>query len=149
PEHIVAVVGHQRDQVSPAVDVVAAGVGRDIVQAVEEEQKRTGHAVGCGLASLHNCEGTVIVTTGGVLVLRLETIDKLRETHVDHGNAVTVLSIELDDPTGYGRIVRNDADEVTAIVEHKDANDEQRTISEVNSGVFAFDASILRNALSK
>src|SRR5699024_1700809 len=106
PEHIVAVVGHQRDQVSPAVDVVAAELGRDIVQAVQEEQKGTGHAV-------------------------------------------TVLSIELDDPTGYGRIVRNDADEVTAIVEHKDANDEQRTISEVNSGVFAFDASILRNALSK
>lgn len=149
PEHIVAVVGHQRDQVSPAVDVVAAELGRDILQAVQEEQKGTGHAVGCGLAPIPDFEGTVIVTNGDVPLLRPETIDKLRETHVDHGNAVTVLSIELDDPTGYGRIVRNDADEVTAIVEHKDANDEQRTISEVNSGVFAFDASILRNALSK
>src|SRR5699024_4725737 len=122
PEHIVAVVGHQRDQVSPAVDVVAAEVGGDSVQAVQEEQKGTGDAVGCGFAPISNFEGTVIVTYGDVSLLRTETIDKLRETHVDHGNAVTVLSIELDDPTGYGRIVRNDADEVTAIVEHKDAS---------------------------
>lgn len=149
PEHIVAVVGHQRDQVSPAVDAVAAELDREILQAVQEEQNGTGHAVGCGLAPIPDFDGTVIVTNGDVPLLRPETIDKLRDTHVSEGNAVTVLSIKLDDPTGYGRIVRNDAGEVTAIVEHKDASAAQHAINEVNSGVFAFDAAVLRDALGK
>lgn len=149
PEHIVAVVGHQRDQVSPAVDAVASELGRDILQAVQEEQNGTGHAVGCGLAPIPEFNGTVIVTNGDVPLLRPETIGKLRDTHLAEGNAVTVLSIQLDDPTGYGRIVRNESGEVTAIVEHKDATAEQHAIDEVNSGVFAFDGKVLRDALGK
>lgn len=149
PEHIVAVVGHQRDQVSPAVDAVASELGRDILQAVQEEQNGTGHAVGCGLAPIPEFDGTVIVTNGDVPLLRSETIGKLRDTHLAEGNAVTVLSIQLDDPTGYGRIVRNESGEVTAIVEHKDATAEQHAIDEVNSGVFAFDGKVLRDALGK
>lgn len=149
PEHIVAVVGHQRDQVSPAVDAVASELGRDILQAVQEEQNGTGHAVGCGLAPIPEFDGTVIVTNGDVPLLRPETIGKLRDTHLAEGNAVTVLSIQLDDPTGYGRIVRNESGEVTAIVEHKDATAEQHAIDEVNSGVFAFDGKVLRDALGK
>ncbi|WP_423777994.1 bifunctional UDP-N-acetylglucosamine diphosphorylase/glucosamine-1-phosphate N-acetyltransferase GlmU [Corynebacterium stationis] len=149
PEHIVAVVGHQRDQVGPAVDAIASDLQREVVQAIQAEQNGTGHAVGCGLAAIEDFEGTVIVTNADVPLLRAETIDKLRTAHVDNGNAVTVLSIKLADPTGYGRIVRNDAGEVTAIVEHKDASDAQRDIDEVNSGVFAFDSQVLRDGLGK
>lgn len=149
PAHLITVVGHQREQVSPAVDTIAAELGRNITQAVQEEQNGTGHAVQCGLAPLPDFLGTVIVTNGDVPLLRTETLQALFEEHTCAGNAVTVLSIELDDPTGYGRIVRDDADVVTAIVEHKDAQPSQLGIREVNSGVFAFDGAILRDALTK
>src|SRR5699024_6927156 len=128
---------------------IAASLQHDSTQAIQAEQDGTGHAVGCGLAAIEGFEGTVIVTNADVPLLRAETIDKLRAAHVDNGNAVTVLSIKLSDPTGYGRIVRNEAGEDTAIVEHKDADDAQRAIDEVNSGVSAFDSQVLRDALGK
>ena len=149
PQHIVAVVGHQRDQVSPAVDAIAAELGREVIQAVQEEQNGTGHAVQCGLEPIPSFEGTVLVTNGDVPLLRAETIQALADEHVAAGNAVTVLSMRLEDPTGYGRIVRDEAGAVTAIVEQKDAQPRQLEIDEVNSGVFAFDAAVLRDALTK
>lgn len=149
PEHIVAVVGHQRDQVSPAVEQIAAELDREVLQAVQEEQNGTGHAVQCGLEPLPDYSGTVIVTNGDVPLLTAETIRGLFDAHVAADAAVTVLSMELEDPTGYGRIVRDSSGDVTAIVEQKDANDEQKAIREVNSGVFAFDGAILRDALGK
>ncbi|WP_165241959.1 bifunctional UDP-N-acetylglucosamine diphosphorylase/glucosamine-1-phosphate N-acetyltransferase GlmU [Corynebacterium lizhenjunii] len=148
PQHLVTVVGHQRDQVAPAVEAVAAELSRPIAQAVQEEQLGTGHAVACGLEPLGDFDGTVIVTNADVPLLRTETIAALYEAHCGANNAVTVLSIELEDPTGYGRVVR-EGGAVTAIVEHKDATDSQREITEVNSGVFAFDAAVLRQALSQ
>lgn len=149
PQHIVAVVGHQRDQVSPAVDAIASELGREVLQAVQEEQNGTGHAVQCGLEPIPDFTGTVLVTNGDVPLLRAETIAGLAEAHEAAGNAVTVLSMKLDDPTGYGRIVRDTSGAVTAIVEQKDAAPEQLAIDEVNSGVFAFDAAVLRDALTK
>ena len=149
PEHIVAVVGHQRDQVSPEADRVAEELGREVMQAVQEEQNGTGHAVSCGLADLADYDGTVIVTNADVPLLTAATLQSLHDAHVSAGAAVTVLTMKLPDPTGYGRIVRDDSDEVTAIVEQKDATEEQRAIDEVNSGVFAFDGAILRDALGR
>ncbi len=149
PEHIIAVVGHQRDQVSPAVERIAQELDREVLQAVQEEQNGTGHAVQCGLAPIPEYNGTVIVTNGDVPLLTAETIRGLFEAHTQASAAVTVLSMEMDDATGYGRIVRDASGEVTAIVEQKDANDEQKSIREVNSGVFAFDGAILRDALGK
>ena len=149
PEHIVAVVGHQRDQVSPAVDAVAAELDRPVLQAVQEEQNGTGHAVQCGLEPIPDFDGAVIVTNGDVPLLTAETLRRLLDAHTSSPTAVTVLTMRLDDPTGYGRIVRNEDGEVTAIVEQKDGTPEQLQITEVNSGVFAFDGAILRDALGK
>lgn len=70
PQYIVAVVGHQRDQVSPAVDEIASQLGRTIDQAVQEEQNGTGHAVQCGLTAIPDFTGTVVVTNGDVPLLR-------------------------------------------------------------------------------
>lgn len=149
PEEIVAVVGHQREQVSPAVTAIAEELGRPVHQAVQEEQQGTGHAVECGLSALPEFHGTVIVTNADVPLLRPETISRLSAAHTAAPTAVTVLTIDLPDPTGYGRIVRNEDGEVTAIVEQKDASDAERAITEVNSGVFAFDADVLRGALHR
>ncbi|MPV53272.1 bifunctional UDP-N-acetylglucosamine diphosphorylase/glucosamine-1-phosphate N-acetyltransferase GlmU [Corynebacterium sp. zg331] len=148
PEHLVAVVGHQREQVSPAAEAIAQELGRPVVQAVQEEQKGTGHAVQCALGAIPDFRGTVIVTNGDVPLLRPETLRRLHEAHTESPTAVTVLTLELDDPTGYGRIVRNEEGQVTSIVEQKDASDAERAIREVNSGVFAFDAEVLRYGLT-
>ena len=119
PQHLVVVVGHQRDQVSPAVEAIAQELNCEVSQAVQEEQNGTGHAVQCGLTALPDFTGTVIVTNGDVPLLRPETLRQLHEAHTSQGNAVTVLSMSLEDPTGYGRVLRAEDGSVTAIVEQK------------------------------
>ncbi|WP_115684983.1 bifunctional UDP-N-acetylglucosamine diphosphorylase/glucosamine-1-phosphate N-acetyltransferase GlmU [Corynebacterium senegalense] len=149
PAHLVAVVGHQREQVAPAVEAIAEQMGTEILQAVQEEQNGTGHAVQVGLEVLPEFTGTVVVTNGDVPLLRGETIQALIDAHEAASAAVTVLSLEFDDPTGYGRIIRDDAGAVQEIVEEKDADADQKRVTEVNSGVFAFDGAVLREALTR
>ena len=149
PEHLVAVVGHQRDQVAPAVQRIAEQMQVEIRQAVQEEQNGTGHAVQVGLSAIPDFEGTVVVTNADVPLLTPETLQALVDKHEAERAAVTVLSLEFDNPTGYGRIIRGEAGDVVAIVEEKDATDEQRKVREVNSGVFAFDGAVLRDALER
>lgn len=148
PAHLIAVVGHCRDQVIPAVAAESEVLGREIKTAVQEEQNGTGHAVACGLEALPaGFEGTVVVTTSDVPMLSGDVLQGLVEKHGADA-AVTVLTANIDEPKGYGRIVR-DAEGVTAIVEEKDASDEQRLITEINSGVYAFDAALLREAVTQ
>jgi len=149
PNHLVAVVGHQRDQVAPAVEQIAEQMHVEIRQAVQEEQNGTGHAVQVGLSAIPDFDGTVVVTNGDVPLLTPETLQALVEKHESEHAAVTVLSLEFDNPTGYGRIIRGEAGDVLEIVEEKDATDEQRKVHEVNSGVFAFDGKVLRDALTR
>ncbi|MEU5238626.1 bifunctional UDP-N-acetylglucosamine diphosphorylase/glucosamine-1-phosphate N-acetyltransferase GlmU [Streptomyces lydicus] len=150
PENLVVVVGHAREQVQAHL----AEVDPAVRTAVQHEQKGTGHAVRTALEQLGDSgvvlDGTVIVVCGDTPLLTGETLRRLGETHAADGNAVTVLSAEVPDATGYGRIVREaGTGAVTAIVEHKDATDTQRAIREINSGVFAFDARLLVDALGK
>ncbi|PSJ24411.1 bifunctional UDP-N-acetylglucosamine diphosphorylase/glucosamine-1-phosphate N-acetyltransferase GlmU [Streptosporangium nondiastaticum] len=149
PEHLVVIVGHAREQVSAHL----AQIDPEARTAVQHEQNGTGHAVRMGLEELSNSgialDGTVVVVCGDTPLLTGATLKTLSDTHAADGNAVTVLTAEVPDSTGYGRIVRDDSGAVTAIVEHKDATDAQRAISEINSGVFAFDAQLLTDALGK
>jgi bifunctional UDP-N-acetylglucosamine pyrophosphorylase/glucosamine-1-phosphate N-acetyltransferase len=145
PEHLAVVVGHGRDQVSEHL----SGLGLPITVAVQETQQGTGHAVSCALEALPPLSGTVVVTYGDVPLLDTATLTALLEAHAIAGNAVTVLTAVVYDPTGYGRIVRDDDDTVSAIVEHRDATAEQRDIGEINSGIYAFDASVLADGLSR
>ena len=149
PSNMVAVIGHGREQVGPACEQVAQDLGRQIHLAIQEEQNGTGHAVQCAMKELADFHGTVIVTNADVPLLTGETITALYRSHTEVPTAVTVLSVEQENPTGYGRIVRSEYGDVMQIVEEKDATEEQRAITEVNSGVFAFDAEILRDALSR
>ncbi|MEU3979549.1 bifunctional UDP-N-acetylglucosamine diphosphorylase/glucosamine-1-phosphate N-acetyltransferase GlmU [Streptomyces sp. NPDC026672] len=147
PEELVVVVGHAREQVT-------AHLGETDPRArtaVQEQQNGTGHAVRMALEELGGpVEGTVVVVCGDTPLLTGATLRALTATHEGDGNAVTVLTAEVPDATGYGRIVRDDASgAVTAIVEHKDATEEQRAIREINSGVFAFDGRLLADALGK
>nr|BFD84373.1 bifunctional UDP-N-acetylglucosamine diphosphorylase/glucosamine-1-phosphate N-acetyltransferase GlmU [Streptomyces sp. Xyl84] len=146
PENLVVVVGHAREKVTAHL----AEADAQARTAVQEKQKGTGHAVRMGLEELGGpVEGTVIVVCGDTPLLTGDTLASLAAAHTADGNAVTVLSAEVPDATGYGRIVRDGGGAVTAIVEHKDASEEQRAIREINSGVFAFDGRLLAEALGQ
>ncbi|MGW3633908.1 NTP transferase domain-containing protein, partial [Streptomyces sp. NPDC005122] len=133
PENLVVVVGHAREQVTAHL----AESDPAVRTAVQAEQNGTGHAVRMALEELGGgIDGTVVVVCGDTPLLSGETLRRLAAAHDTDGNAVTVLTAEVPDATGYGRIVRDGASgAVTAIVEHKDATESQRAIREINSGV--------------
>ncbi|WP_051266585.1 bifunctional UDP-N-acetylglucosamine diphosphorylase/glucosamine-1-phosphate N-acetyltransferase GlmU [Nakamurella lactea] len=148
PQHLVAVLGHGRDRVQEFL--AAAGDLPPVTIAVQDEQLGTGHATSCALAALDAVpEGTVIVSYGDVPLLRAETLAALADEHQRSGNAVTVLTATVADPTGYGRIVRDESGALAGIVEQKDADAAQRAITEINSGVYAFDGAVLAEALPR
>ncbi|MEJ4112679.1 bifunctional UDP-N-acetylglucosamine diphosphorylase/glucosamine-1-phosphate N-acetyltransferase GlmU [Corynebacterium kroppenstedtii] len=154
PDHLVVVVGHQKELVAHAVDnwQKESSPASSVALAHQEQQNGTGHAVMCGIDSpeLDGFTGTVVVTNADVPLLSSTTLESLVDAHTrTPAAAVTVLTVDAPTPTGYGRIIRNADGEVTAIVEEKDATDEQRRIKEVNTGVFAFDADVLRRSLGK
>lgn len=149
PDHIVAVVGHGREQVGPAALAVGDELDAELSIAVQEAQNGTGDAVAAGMTRLEGFEGTVIVTNADVPLLTGDTLRALHAAHTEVPTAVTVLTMRLPDPFGYGRIIRNEAGEVTHIAEQKDATEAELAVDEVNSGVFAFDAANLREALTR
>ena len=144
PHHLVVVVGHQRVEVLEHLE----SLSQNVSTAVQEQQLGTGHAVSCGLEQLPNLEGEVVVTYGDVPLLTGKTLRRLVSIHRAESNAVTVLTAEVEDPSGYGRIVRTGG-KVTGIVEHRDASDEQLLIREINSGIYVFDAAVLRDGLAQ
>jgi bifunctional UDP-N-acetylglucosamine pyrophosphorylase/glucosamine-1-phosphate N-acetyltransferase len=146
PEHLVVVVRHERDRVAGHV----AEIDPRAIIADQDDVKGTGRAVRCGLDALpEQPTGTVVVTYGDVPLLSGELLTALVEAHAVAGAAVTVLTSHVADPTGYGRVLRDDAGAVLGIVEHKDATEEQRAVTEINSGIYAFDAKVLVDALGR
>jgi bifunctional UDP-N-acetylglucosamine pyrophosphorylase/glucosamine-1-phosphate N-acetyltransferase len=150
PQHLVVVVGQDRQPVTEAVGALADALGRRIDIAVQDEQHGTGHAVGCGLTALpDDFDGTVVVTAGDVPLLDAHTLAGLVDAHGAESASATVLTTTVPDPTGYGRILRTQDREVIGIVEQADASPSQREIREINAGVYAFDIAALRSALSR
>lgn len=148
PQHLVVVLGHERERIAPAVEALAAELGRPIDIAIQDWQLGTGHAAECGLSALpEDFAGVVVVTAGDVPLLDADTMADLLATH--GSAAATVLTTTVDDPAGYGRILRTQDNEVTGIVEQADASPSQQAIREVNAGVYAFDTTALRSALRR
>ncbi|MFF4412492.1 bifunctional UDP-N-acetylglucosamine diphosphorylase/glucosamine-1-phosphate N-acetyltransferase GlmU [Streptosporangium sp. NPDC001559] len=145
PGRLIVVIGHERDRVQEHL----SRTGPDALPVIQEEQRGTGHAVRVVLETVGAIEGTVLVTYGDTPLLSTETLAALLERHEADGNAVTVLSAEVPDPYGYGRIVRDTTGAVLQIVEEKDATAEQRAIREMNSGVYAFDGTLLADAVKR
>ncbi|MCK2000569.1 NTP transferase domain-containing protein [[Brevibacterium] frigoritolerans] len=130
-QDIIVVVGHKADMVQ---DVIGNGVK----YAVQTEQKGTGHAV-MQAAPLLNENGETLIITGDTPLIEQGTISSLIEEHRANRNAGTVLITKFDNPTGYGRIIRDQNKQVVGIVEEKDADLVQKNIKEVNTGIFCFD----------
>lgn len=121
---------------------------RNVSYSLQEEQLGTGHAVKCAKEFLQGKDGVVAVFTGDAPLTRVETIKKLIDEHIKKGNKATLLSAYVDDPTGYGRIIR-DGEEVLKIVEHKDCNEEELKVNEMNAGMYCFDIKSLLSSLEE
>ncbi len=144
PQHTVTVLRHQRDAVAGVVAELTEGV--TIVD--QDDVPGTGRAVELALDALGDFDGDVVVVSGDVPLLDAETLADLVADHRSHDRAASVLSAVVDDPTGYGRIVRT-ANTFTRIVEHAVADESELDISEVNSGTYVFSAAPLRAALAQ
>lgn len=142
-DRTVVVVGHQADEVKRLAD--ASGV----MFALQEPQLGTGHAVAAARGLLESVHGTVLVLPGDVPLIQPETIRRLRGFHEERGARLTVMTCEFDDPTGYGRVVRNDAGEVVRIVEQRDASPEEKHIREINTGIYVVDSTLLFSLLER
>lgn len=147
PKRLAVVVRHERDRVAE----VARATDSRVLVADQDDIPGTGRAVQCALAALQNdgvaLDGPVVVTAADTPLLDGDTLIRLMEAHERGGNAVTLLTARVAEPTGYGRIVR-EGDDVVAIVEEKDTTDEQRRIAEINAAVYAFDGPTLADALN-
>ncbi|MEG2538359.1 MAG: NTP transferase domain-containing protein, partial [Clostridium sp.] len=141
-EDTVVVVGHK-------ADVVKGHLGDKVKTAFQDKQLGTGHAVMCCEEFLEGKDGIVIVLAGDGPLITKETISKVFEYHMENGSAATILTANAPDPTGLGRIVRNEKGEIEKIVEHKDATDKEREITEVNSSNYCFEIKDLVSALKK
>jgi UDP-N-acetylglucosamine pyrophosphorylase len=133
-ERTIVVVGWQKDSVIAHL----SATGKPVTCVEQSPQLGTGHAVMQAEKPLSGFAGDVLVLSGDVPLLTYETVTGLVAHHNAKGAAATVLTAILDDPTGYGRILRNADGEVTGIVEQKDATEEQRRIREINSGIYLF-----------
>jgi bifunctional UDP-N-acetylglucosamine pyrophosphorylase/glucosamine-1-phosphate N-acetyltransferase len=145
PHQVVVVVGQDRERVGRhALDCDSA-----VRTVVQDEQRGTGHAVQVALDSLDQVVGSVLVTYGDVPLLQPETLVALLADQARGGHAVSVLTAELADPGGYGRVLRDGTGAVQAIREHKDATAAELEVREVSSGTYAFDADFLVAALPR
>lgn len=150
PSHLVVVVRHDRD-------AVAGYVTEQFPRAILADQDHvagTGRAVQCGLEELErrglaDPDVVVVVSAGDTPLLTAATITALVDTHIAADAHATLLTAIFDDPFGYGRIIRNEFDLVTGVVEEKDATDRQRAIQEINTGVYAFNLALLTSALKR
>jgi bifunctional UDP-N-acetylglucosamine pyrophosphorylase / glucosamine-1-phosphate N-acetyltransferase len=150
PEHLVVVVGAGAEQVREAVAGMSTELARPVLTAEQHERRGTGHAVRCALDALPaDLTGAVVVTYGDVPLLEPVTLDALLADHSAAGVPLTLLTSDVDDPTGYGRVLRESDGTVTRIVEEADATPEQQAVQEVNSGVYAFDAAFLLGAIDR
>lgn len=144
-DRAVVVVGHGAERVR---EVVQARFGERVTFALQAEQKGTGHAVQCALSSLPDFSGTIVVLYGDCPLVRPETVRALATLRAEKNAELAMLTMTVPDPTGYGRILRDESGNAVAIREHKDASKAERAITEVNPGVYAIDAAFLREAVA-
>lgn len=140
--NIVAVVGYMKEEVMGVL-------GDTVKYAVQEEMLGTGHAVMQAAKYLEGKKGKVLVLNGDVPILRPETLNKLLNKSIENKECATLLTAIYDNPTGYGRIVRDEGGNIQAIVEEKDTTDEQKEIKEINAGIYCFDIEALLEALKE
>src|SRR5271166_1691589 len=144
PDPIVIVVGHQAREVEAAVGSSRARF------APQEPQRGTGDAARCALGQLPaGFSGDVLITYGDMPAVRPSTLRAFLDAHRKRGAKLSFISIVLDDPAAYGRVIRDASGKVEKIVEHRDASPAERAIKEINTGCYLVDSALLRSALEQ
>ncbi len=147
PRKIYTVIGHQGEDVKTAV---VEEIGADRAEFPwQKEQLGTGDAVNSAREFLESEDSELLILSGDVPLIKAETLDALLNRHRQSEAACTILTVELKDPSGYGRVIRADGDSFDRIVEQKDGTDEELKTREINSGIYCFDTKKLYGALSK
>jgi len=139
---LIVIVGYRGEDVIQSLDGIAA-------VAWQHQQLGTGHAVMQAEKQLEGFSGSVIVACGDVPLIKAETFESLIEASKEQGVKAAVLTMNLDDPTGYGRIVKNEKGDFVKIVEEKDASAREKDIKEVNTGTYVFDKEFLFKGLAR
>ena len=146
PEKIIVVVGYQAEEVENAVRTEVGELASFVLQA---EQRGTGHAMECARTLLEKSDSLLLSLYGDGPMIRAETMRNLIEHHRASGAACSILSVRLENPTGYGRIIRDEHGNFQRIVEQKDATEEERKVREINSGIYCFETKDLFEALKR
>jgi bifunctional UDP-N-acetylglucosamine pyrophosphorylase/glucosamine-1-phosphate N-acetyltransferase len=146
PQTILVVVGHQAEEVEQAV---LTEVGELASFAIQAKQRGTGDAVESARSKLENSDSLLLVLSGDVPLIKAETLQNLIQHHRATGAACTILAVRLENPTGYGRIIRDEQGAFERIVEQKDATEAERKVREINSGIYCFDSTDLFAALRR
>lgn len=139
---IYAIVGHKKE-------LIKETLGEKIKYIDQEKQLGTGHAVMTASDYLPNDETNVLVLVGDAPLIKGETLQNLISSHEEKGNSATVLTANMDNPQGYGRIIKDQSGRLMKIVEQKDANEEEQKIKEINSGMYCFKSDDLIKALRR
>ncbi len=139
-QDVIVVIGHEAEMVREAL-------GGTVNFAVQEQQLGTGHAVIIALPFIKENEGSVLIVCGDTPLIQADTLKKLWDAHLSSQTACTILSAELPDPTGYGRIIRNHDHTVAKVVEQKDAQPQELSVNEINTGTYCFDLKNLREVV--
>lgn len=145
---VIIVVGHKQELVRQAMERIDPG-DATIEFAVQDQQLGTGHAVECAKPLLDGFTGDIVVLCGDGPLIRAATLTQLIDEHHRTNAAATLATATVDDPSGYGRIVRDNAGEFGAIVEEKNATPAQRRISEINPSYYCFDGEMLWRGLGR
>jgi bifunctional UDP-N-acetylglucosamine pyrophosphorylase / glucosamine-1-phosphate N-acetyltransferase len=148
PRKVFVVVGHQAEDVESAVRAEARN-DELVGFALQREQRGTGDAVMSARETLKDADSVLLILSGDVPMVREETLRKLLEHHMASGATCSILTVKLENPTGYGRVVRDDQHRFSRIVEQKDANEDEKLIREINSGIYCFDTVKLFKALEQ
>jgi UDP-N-acetylglucosamine diphosphorylase/glucosamine-1-phosphate N-acetyltransferase len=141
-QKIVLVVGHQREKV-----IEECKEYNNLEFAIQDQQLGTGHAVMMAKSNFNNYDGDLLVLSGDVPLLTKQTLMQLIQSHKKADAMASLLTAKLDDPSGYGRVIRNANGLVERIVEHKDATEEEKKVNEINVGIYIFKAKPLFKSL--
>lgn len=141
---IIAVIGHQREILKKHLEQY-----QDIEFAIQDQQKGTAHAVKMCFKNLQGFKGNVLILSGDVPLISLKTLQKLEDTKYKTNSKACILTAEIDNPDGYGRIIRNKKKEIISMREHKDCNNNELLIQEINAGIYIIENSCLFNYIPK
>ena len=141
PKQIIVVVGYKKEMIIKSFE------SKDIIFVEQKKQQGTADAIKYCLPNIEEFNGNVLILSGDVPMITSRTLKKLIDTHNSSDALVSLISANLDDPTGYGRIIRNNKNQLIKIIEHKDATDDEKQINEINSGIYIFNSKILKTLI--